>query len=341
MENKKRVEDIPYMEILKKSFHLSWKNKLLWWFGFLIALSSPGSLNINFPWNGNTNPEENILTKKDQLMDFLKPASNFFDRYLLWIIIGAAVALAIFIVLYILGKIGRGALIKSIKKINSNEKNGFKLGFSEGKKYLWKILGLDILLGLSLTIIILIVISPCIILFIYKAYIAGIFLMLIAIIFSVVSAILVSFLRNYGHLYIVLGDLPIWRSIENSYILFRKNFWPSIIMSLINIGVGIVLGIPLLMFLFSFIILGLAGGFLAYYILNWIGVVIFIILALLILLVIVFLVRSFAEVFFQTAWLLFFQEIATQSKAEEAIVEKVLETKPEVNPAESANLTEN
>lgn len=336
MPNKK-IQDIPYMEILKKSFRLAWKNKFLWWFGLFIALSTPGSLNINFP----ANSDEISLKNNDQARNVFNSINNFFHQYLLWIILGAAIIFAIFVAFYILGKIARGALIKSVNEINSGEPAGFKLGFADGKKYLWKILGLDILLSLSLTIIIFIVISPSIILFIYHAYIAGILIILLAIFFVVALAVLVSFLRNYGHLYIVLANLPIWHSIESAYALFRKNLWPSALMALINTGAGFIIGIPLLILLFVFIMLGLAGGFLIYTLLQWIGVIIFAVIALLIFMAIAFLVRSFMEVFFQTVWILFFQEIATQPKAEEIIAEPVLETKPEVKPAEGVNMIEN
>lgn len=333
MENKKTVNNIPYMEILRKSFRLAWKNKLLWWFGFLIALSSPGSLNLNFPSGGNSDISD------QKIETYMQPAKDFFFQYLNWIILGIAILVLIGLVLYAIGKIARGALIKSINEINNGKQIGFKTGMIEGTKYFWKILGLDILLGLSLSIISLIVLAPSIILFVYQAYVSGVFLILLAISFIVALAILASFLRNYGRIYIVLAGLPIWTSIENAYALFKKNFWPSIVLALLLMAIGLGTGIAFLLALFVLIMLLIALGLLAWVLAKTVGIIIFGIIATLILLVVIFIVRSALEVFYQTVWILFFKEIAVQIKTVEAVAEPVLETKIEAKPSESVNMT--
>ncbi len=321
------------MEILKMAFHISWKNKFLWWFGLFIALSAPGSFNMNFPTSTGENAEK--------MKSFTEPAVNFLGQYLAWIILAGGIAFIIFLTIYVLGKISRGALIRSSAKILREEKTGFKLGFSDGKKYFWKILGLDLLISVFLFCIVLAVLIPSIILFVVKAYVAGALLLLPAIIIIVTLAVLASYIKSYGHLYIVLANLPIWLSIENAYALFRKNIWPSIVMSLINSAIGIVVGLPLLFFIFIFILMGILGCFIAYAVLEWAGVIIFGTIAFLILLAIILTVRSALEVFFQNVWLLFFLEIATQPKAEEVATEPVAKTTLEAKPSESVNLTKN
>ncbi|MFH2104778.1 MAG: hypothetical protein ABII72_00925, partial [Parcubacteria group bacterium] len=198
---------------------------------------------------------------------------------------------------------------------------------------------LDLLLSLSLTALILIIIAPLIILFIYKAYILGALLLLPAFLFIITLSILISFLRILGRLYAVMADLSIWNSIEKAYILFRKNIWPIMIMSLINSAVGIAVGLPLLLLLFTFILVGIALGLAIYAAFKLIGVIVFCSVLVLIFLAIAFLARALIEVFFQTVWILFFQEIATQPKAEESATEPVLEKIVEAKPSESVNMT--
>lgn len=331
---RKRVEDIPYMNILKNAFQFTWKNKFLWWFGFFIALSSPGSFNMNFP--SGTNDISNSKAK-----EVFGSFSDFWHQYLIWIIIGIFVLFVIFIALYALGKIARGALIKSVEKIDTDKPSGFKLGWIDGKKYFWKILGLDILLNLSITILVLIVIAPSIILFFYKAYLSGVLLILLALIFIFTLSILVSFLNNYGRFYIVLGNLSIWNAIEKAYALFKKNISTSLIMFLINFALSTAAGLSFLIVFFILILIAILGGLAIYAAFQWIGVIIFSAIILLLFIAVIFLFRSIIEVFFQTVWFLFFKEIATQPKAQEAIAEPVLETKLETKPSESINMHEN
>jgi hypothetical protein len=330
----KKANDIPYMDILKNSFRITWKNKFLWWFGFLISLGTFGSFNANFPTGGNS---EEI--SDEEMIAFFQSVKNFFYQYLYWIILGIVLMTILWLVLYVLGKIARGALIKSVEEINNGKKSGFKKGFSEGKKYFWKILGLDLLLSFSLTIFLLIVITPSIILFIYKSYISGVLLLLLAILFFIALTILTSFLRNFGHIYIVLGKLNIWNAIEKSYDLFRKNLWSSILMSLVLMAVGLGLSIIFIFAIFIFLILSFLLGLLFWTIAKTIGIIIFGTIATFILLIAIFIARSALEVFYQTNWILFFKEIAIQPKAEEAIAEPVLETKIATKPSESVNLT--
>lgn len=337
MFKEKKISDIPFMEILKHSFRIAWKNKFLWWFGLFIALGTPGSLNMNFPSGGNSSKD----ITNESLENFLQSAKDFLHQYLVWIIFAGVVAFLIFLAIYVLGKISRGALIKSLEKILQEKPAGFKLGFSEGKKYFWKILGLDLLIGIFLFCIVLAVVAPSIILFAVKAYIAGALLLFPAIIIIIVLAILASYIKNYGHLYIVLANLPIWHSIESAYALFRKNIWTSILMSLINFAVSIIVGLPFVVLLFVFVLMGILGGLLVYALLQWTGVIIFSTIALLIFLAIIFLFRSIMEVFFQNVWILFFLEIATQPKLEAVAAEPVLETKIETKPSESVNMTKN
>lgn len=333
MENRKKVGDIAYYKIVRDALSFTWEFKFLWWFGFFIALGSPaGSFNLNFPWKSETDPTKDFGISEEQV-------GNFLLQHIVWIVLGIVAVFSIFAILYVLGKITRGALIRSVKKIGKKETINFKVGFAEGKKYFWKILGLDLLLSCSLFAVAILVFTPPIILFVFKAYIAGTILIILSAIILVGLAVLSSFLRRFGHLYIVLANLSIWNSIENAYALFRKNFWTSIVMWLINWVIGMIFGMIFLAALFIFALICLLPGFLIYYLLHWVGVIVFASVVFLIILAAVFILRSFMEVLLQNILIFFFLEIATEPK-KEAAVEPVQETQPKTKPAESVNMTE-
>jgi hypothetical protein len=302
---------INYLNIIRKSWETTWKNKYLWWFGFFVALSGGGGINY-FSGKDDTNH-----SREDQMMNWI------INHYLLVIAI-AIIFLVIFVLFFVLNIIGRGALISSIEKKIKGEPNNFRSGWKEGKKNFWKIFNLNVLLGLFLIFTLIILALPVFILILNRSYIIGGLLAFLAIIIFVPIAILTAYLRIYGYLYSVLGQLKFWASLENAYNLFMKNILSSIIMSLIFIPIGIVMIlailviIPVLLLIFGL----LSGG--AYFLAGKVVAVVIGLIGLLIFLVYNLFVRSIFEVFTQAIWVNFFHEIA-EPKITETVSEKIQE----------------
>lgn len=308
---------INFLKILKDSWQITWKNRYLWWFGFFIALSTIGSGSNFFPDNKD-GKEDMIATQ--QVIDFIQ-------QYIHWIILGFFILFILLIIFAILNVLGRGALIDSIGKIIKKEPTNFKLGFREGKKNFWKIFLISFSLGILIFTTVLILATPVIFLFINKNYIIGSFMAFLAFLIFIPLIILANYMKIFGYIYAILGNLNFWPALENAYNLFQKNILSSIIMGLIFIPVNIIVfaffvlvAIPIaLVFLIIGLIVFLVAGKIGAIIVGTIGAIVF--------LFIILLLRSVYEVFAQSAWILFFHEIA-KPKIEETVTQTIPETTP-------------
>jgi hypothetical protein len=316
------MSKINYLEIVKKAAEITWKNKRLWWFGFFASLMSAGGSFSSSTENGKDFAGGSITQEK--VMGFVA------DHIVL--MVGVGIILFIVCILFlVLGIIGRGALIKSIEKTLKKEPIEFRSGMREGKKYFWKILGIGFLSAMFIFLAVLILVAPIAFLIFSKSYIFAILLAFLALAILVPLAILSAYIRIYGSIYTVLGELKIWASIENAYALLRKNLGVSIIMGLIFILLGIILGLSLLMLLVPIMAALVALGAFLYLALKGIGVAIAIGIGAIIILAITLFIRSIYETFAQTIWILFFHEIA-KPKVEETVNEEVPEIKSAPTP---------
>ncbi|MFZ2975191.1 MAG: hypothetical protein WA055_01000 [Candidatus Moraniibacteriota bacterium] len=315
------MSKINYLEIIKKAWAITWKNRYLWWFGFFVVLGGGGSMNYFFN------------SGEDKKLD---PAQNekileFFSQNIHWIIALATIVFLLLIIFFILNTLGRGALIASIEKNIKGQVSNFKSGWKDGKKNFWKIFIIDFSLGLFILLTLLILIAPVAVLFFNKNYIIGGILTFLAILIFIPIAILSSYLKNYGYLYCILGKLRFWPAIESAYNLFAKNFWASIILSLIFIPLGIVLMLVILAIIPFLLLVFLILGIISYLTLGKITAIIISAIGLVIFFLYAIFAKSIYEVFSQAIWILFFHEIATP-KIPEAIIEVEEKTEPIIKP---------
>lgn len=324
------MSKINYLDIVKRAAAVAWKNKQLWWFGFFASLTSAGGSFYCFTGNGENFTEDRVTEEK--VMSFISDHSA--------LMMGAGMIIVILLLLFlVLGIIGRGALIKSIEKVLKNELLDFKSGMREGKKYFWKILGIGFLSAMFIILAIIILITPIVFLFLNKAYIFGILLVLLAAAILIPFMILTAFIRVYGYIYAVLGELKVWASIENAYVLLRKNLGVSIIMGLIFILLDMIWGLSLVILLVPIVAALVVLGSFFYLILKGIGVAIAVTLGALIVIAIALFVRAVYETFAQAVWILFFHEIA-KPKVEEMVVEEAEEIKaaPAPDPVKTSEV---
>jgi len=309
-EKMNKKKEIKYLAILKDSWKIIWNNKYLWWFGFFIALGGGWGFNFQLPMNNNGSWEEKTETGKEEILGFI---NSHFE----WIAAGLIILAAIAIVFIVLRIISQAAIIKSVDAIKRGEKSSFSIGLKKGRKYFWKLLAIDLILGFFTLGVLIVLFLPVVFLFHAKSYVAASLLLILAILIFVPLIILVSFLKKYAYFYLVLVKFGIKSSIENAYQVFRKNILPSLIMALLLIAIGIILGVAMIMLILSLALVFILIGLALYLILAKIGIFITAVLGILTFILIAFLLSSAVTAFQQTAWLLFFQEIAAL-KSEEA-----------------------
>jgi hypothetical protein len=317
----KNANSINYLEIIKQAFQVTWKNRYLWWFGFLISLSGFGSFSQSFSnkenGGGNTIGEQKF--------------SDFISQNFHWILIGAIIMLFIYAALVIAGLISRGALVYSISREFKGEKSNFKNGFRIGREYFGRIFLIAIASGLLIFSAAIVIALPVMFLFFNHNYVIGVLMAILAAIILIPIVILAIYLRTFGYIYAVLGDLKFWPALENACNLFQKNILSSIMMGLIFIPVGLILAIGALMAIIPVAIIFLVIGIILFLIIGKLGAIIAMIIAAVCVLPILLITRSFYEVFKQAAWIIFFESIA-KTKMEEPIAEPVTEPKPISKP---------
>ncbi len=311
-------DQINYGNLIKEAWQITWKNKYLWWFGFLVALSGGTSSNFSSGgWGEKGGWEENVQQK----------ISDWVALYWEWIILGCILLFLLMVVFLILNIWGRGALIASLGKITVKEPTDFKTGLKEGRKFFWSILSLNLfLLGMGLAALIILG-TPVAILFLLKAYWVGGFLAFVGLLIFFLLVVLFTYLQKYGILYLVLGKVSFWAALENAYRLFRQHLLPSIIMGAIFIPLSLLAGLAALMFILACLLIFLIPGLLAYFLLGKLIIILLSILGILILVAGILAINSIYAVFAQALWILFFRQIALP-KEEEKVVEVVKEIKP-------------
>lgn len=317
----KKISDINYWGIFKKAFQNTWESPRLLWFGLFISLTSGGSLNYSY------SPEENDPS--------WQKVEIFLSENIEWILPLIIILFLLFLTIMVFGILSRGGLLLSLEKIEKGAQGlGFKEGIYQGKKYFWKLLFLGILLGLSFFFVLAIISVPIILLFTSKHFVLGTLLALLGIAILAPIIALFFFLSTYGQIYIVLANMKIWPALEASSSLFMKNIFSSVVMSLLFIPIKIILGISVLvMIIFIGIAFAVLTGLL-FLASKVVGLIIGITLGILAISAVLLFISSAYQVFRQSAWLLFFREIAVEKQEEAA------EPKLETETARSAPATD-
>ena len=238
------MEAVPYFEILKQAFLISWKNKFLWVFGLFISLGS-GISNMN--WNmGKVSPESQGQSEK--IIALIQQNPKIF----IGIILIAILLMIFFLFLRIIGSAG---LIKAASDIAVYSQSTAKSILRETKKYFWPLFLVEITVGIAILVVVLTMLTPVLYLFAIKAFVFATVSFLVALGILIPLIIMACFIRKYAFFYIVIGNMKVKVALEYAYGLFRKNIKESLIMGVVAIILGIAVIIPIIFFLLIIIIL--------------------------------------------------------------------------------------
>ena len=316
------MSNIPYLRILKDSFVLTWKNRYLWWFGFFLSLSGLGSYNY---------------TREDKDKADIQAALLNHPQAMKIILVGAALFFVAFVIIIIASIISRGALIDSIEKHTRGEISDFKSAWKKGRGFFWKVLLIDVFSGLFAIVAAIILFPPVAFLFWNHNYIIGVLMAIIAAIIFIPLIILIAYIKIFGYLYSILGNLKAWAAIENAYLIFKKNILSSLIMSVLIILANIIVFFILLFAIIPLLIIFLPLALIFFLLLGKIGAITIGCFGFFILLAILVFLRSLLGVFSQSVWVLFFHEIAQQPEPE-TVTETASETEPVIDSIPSATI---
>jgi hypothetical protein len=256
-----------HIGILKRAWHITWRYRVLWVFGIILALTtsrggSGGGSQYNF--NG------------DSVGRFSPPQ---IPAEVVGLLIGVGLALACsFLILIVVATIARyvaeTALIRLVADHEeTGEKRsvgrGFRMGWSRAA---WRIFLIDLLIGipvfLAFVLLFLLALAP-LLLWATGSDVAGaigtaatVGLILLLILLAIVVAVVITLLLKFFHRACALEDLGVIESIGEGYAVVRRHLGDVGVVWLLMVVVGIGLAIVVFLAVLVLLALGvvLAGG---------------------------------------------------------------------------------
>lgn len=270
--------NLDYGNIIKKSFEITKNCRSLWVFGFIIALFGGSGLNI---------PNYNFNNSTFNIKDYdggarFSPSRVDFSEIIMILIVVAVILIVIWLIAMFLSSLANGALIDMVDDIDKKRQVSVKGGFSSGFSLALPLILMSIVIWVPLVLIVILIgglaIGPGIMLLLAQNEGPGIVLVVLGAVGMLLSILLgaipAGLINVYGNRYLVLNDNGIVESVKNGYRLLKENIGPSLLLWLINVGIGIgqaivMLIIMVVVLLVVGIVLGLPIYLLATSINNW------------------------------------------------------------------------
>jgi hypothetical protein len=242
-----------HIKILKRAFNITVNYRALWIFGILLALTTGsgsgngGSTNTH----GSSTPSAPNFNWQNPFSGFPNVAPEVIN---LWI--GAAIGLACLVmILIVVGTIARyvseTALIRMVDaQENSGEKQSVRQGFRLGwSRMAWKMFLMDVLVGLSFTIIFLLLFAlaalPLLVWLTQNTPLevlgtiisAGLILLLIFAL--IVTGLAVTLILLFARRICALEDLGPIASLRRGYQMVRQRLSDVVMMGVMMFGIGL------------------------------------------------------------------------------------------------------
>ena len=254
-----------YGEVLSKAWQIIWKHKILWIFGILAGCAGGGGSG-----SGGGNPSSSVQnsarngelpTQIQRTFEQIPPA------VIVAIVIGVIVFILVLVALSIfLGTIGKIGLVRGTQQADQDMDVHLTLGgvFRDSMPYFWRVFLLNLLVGVSIFVVIMLLI----ILGIGLAFVTlglGICCILPLICLMIPVMFVVTVIVEQASIAIVVENLGVMDGLRKGWQVVKDNPAPMVVMFLIlNIAiamiVGLIIAIPMLLVLAPLFTGMIAGG---------------------------------------------------------------------------------
>lgn len=307
-----------YLKIFKDAFFITWKKKILLIFGFFAMIASGGN-GFFFSWKES---------EKNSFENFSNQLIN--NGFL--IAMSLALVLIILFLLLSLRLISQAAIIYFVGNTKQETAATFSTLFKKGRRYLWKLLLLDMIIIIFLFLLFFLLVLPVVFLFSIKSNLLALLVGTLAVCIFIPLSILAYFVKKFAYIYIILSRLSIGSAVESAYTVFKNNLAHILLFTLFLFVVGIISGFSLILILFLPAMPFLLLSALLSLIFSKIGLYFSIGLGILIFGSIFILFQTILETFSQVAWVLFFKKIAGIKIEEETVPEMISLKEPQIKP---------
>ncbi len=259
---------IDYWGLVTRSFHILWKYKFLWFFGFFAA-GAGGSSGNTSQWTEHAGP---------QVREWL--ATNM--ELVAMIVMGMVIMWFVF---FVMGLLSKGALIGSIAHAEREHDITFGRAWEIGYRNFLKMLGIAIIALLAFFLGCFIFLVPILLPLIAGEAGAVIAIAIAALLFIpfLAFAFLLAFTVTYAEREAVLRNQGIFESLSLGWALTKQYFWNSMVVWLVSLVSGLVfmfcIIFGLLLVAVPFILLGLLNVFAALVVGIPIGIALIIIIS--------------------------------------------------------------
>ena len=254
-----------YSRLINRAFQITWRYKVLWIFGILLALTSGGGGGGGAGSGGNGS-----MPSFPSQFPVLGAAE--------WQIISALILVCCCIVLiaFVLGGIvryvARAALYRSVDQIEETGvapkwREGFRLGWSNRSFRMWL---LDLIVGIPFFIaaMLLLVLGATPLLLLAAdspaakalGVIATIGLELLVILIIIVAGVVLGLLGQFWSREIALADRSVGQALAAGYARVRSRLKDSALTWLVLFGLGLAYGLVSIALVFALVGIGLAVG---------------------------------------------------------------------------------
>jgi len=240
------------------------------------------------------------------------------------------------VLFWVLSAIARSGVIQALDALQ-NPKGGalydFKGVWKAGKQRFVQIMLIDVVIGFSMLLIMIVLAAPIVLTFFQGKVFGGIMLALLAIVIYIPLVLLAAFLKQVGAIVTTLSKVDAVKSLEVSYFYVRGNLKEALKMLLSLVILGVVQGIATFIMVFPFVVIvvgislffvGFSGGDIFS---NPFGnptliVVVGVIMLLLVVLLLV--LKSIFTLWLQDLWLWWTKRVGSVSAKETASQETVV-----------------
>jgi hypothetical protein len=262
-------------KILKRSWHILWNYRVLWFFGILLALTAGGNgsgssgsgyrFNSNTGYNGSSGTNPNfqpgpfLRALTDWFNQNIAPLFEHPDQHVVTFIwIGIALVLFILVVSVIAAILRYVSETAVIRMVDEYEQTGTKVGFKQGWKMGWnrrafRLWVIDLVISLPVIFFVVLLLGLGALFFISVTHdatalaiggtITAIGCAFLFIFAFVILMVFLGLLRQFFVRAAALEGAGIGESFRGGWAMFKRNWKSAALMWLVMLGIGIGSGI--------------------------------------------------------------------------------------------------
>jgi hypothetical protein len=254
---------LSYREIIKKSWQITWNNKILWFFGFFAMSLFSNSRTFNLIIDNLNNLSRQDLSTYYAFQSFkaaLAPAQiiTFFSGlknlllakplFFFTALLVCLIVLVIILFIVWLAITSQISLIRGAAEANDDKKIKLKKSILEAQTSFWLVLGLNVIKSIILIILFAVFIYPFIAYPSFFSDATTIAFLIFFLVFIPLSVIL-NFTIIYASSFVVLKKEKVRTAISSAWILFCKNWLLSLEIGLLLLLIDFLAALALVVFM--------------------------------------------------------------------------------------------